>query len=527
VVLATVLGLAARLIGRHRIAYLIPPLAILWLYILLVGAPPSAVRAGLMGTAYLLALATGRASVPVNALGLTALVVLALDPATAWDRSFQLSAAAMAGVLFIGLPLARSAYAHGVTGSIPTRATLQFVLAPAAISLGAVAGSLPLVTFNFGQVPVWSIPATLIAMPLVPPLLISGLLTGAAGLVFSPLASAPRATIETTVDVRWVWAAYAALAAIAAVIYRHRWLLNATDILSAVWRGPTGLPRTIAMVASVALIAALPWSLVAFDHGDGRLHVHYLDVGQGDATLVVGPRGETVLIDGGVNPRQTLNAIDNVLSSGDSRIDLALLTHADADHANGILELARRGRIGTLVVTPALEGDDPELWRALHATGTPIEVASRGATVNVGALAFDVLHPPSPPLRGTSADANNNSLTSLLRWGTATALFTGDLHITGELLITGDINADLLQVGHHGSATSSAAAFLDAASPLAAVISVGGSNRFGHPNEAVVARLRAEVAPGALFVTASDGPITFVSDGQRWYTDAIAAWPTQ
>ena len=206
----------------------------------------------------------------------------------------------------------------------------------------------------------------------------------------------------------------------------------------------------------------------------------------------VGPRGETVVIDGGVNPHQTFNAIDSLLSSGDSRMDLALLTHADADHANGILELARRGRGGTLVVTPALESDDPELWRALQATGTSIEIASHGATVNVGDLALDVLHPPNPPLRGTSADANNNSL---LRWGTATALFTGDLHITGERFITGEVDADLLQVGH--------------------------------PKDAVVARFRAEVASGALFVIASDGAITFVSDGQRWYTDAIAACSAQ
>ena len=238
----------------------------------------------------------------------------------------------------------------------------------------------------------------------------------------------------------------------------------------------------------------------------------------------VGPRGETVVIDGGVNPHQTLNAIDSLLSSGDSRMDLALLTHADADHANGILELARRGRGGTLVVTPALESDDPELWRALQATGTSIEVASHGATVNVGDLALDVLHPPNPPLRGTSADANNNSL---LRWGTATALFTGDLHITGKRFITGEVDADLLQVGHHGSATSSDWTFLDTVSLLAAIISAGHENRFGHPKDAVVARLRAEVASGALFVTASDGAITFVSDGQRWYTDAIAAWPAQ
>jgi competence protein ComEC len=113
VLLALVLGVSARVIGRHRLIYLLPPLLLLWAYVLFAGAPPSAVRAGLMGTALLLALGTGRAAAPVNALGLTVLVVLALDPATLWDRAFQMSAAGMAGVLLLGLPLARVAFRRG------------------------------------------------------------------------------------------------------------------------------------------------------------------------------------------------------------------------------------------------------------------------------------------------------------------------------------------------------------------------------------------------------------------------------
>jgi competence protein ComEC len=101
--LGLALLLSQRLIGRHRAWYLVPPLLFLWLYILLTGAPASAVRAGLMGTAFLLALATGRANVPLNVLGLAAIAILATEPRTLWDRSFQLSFSAMAGVLLVGL----------------------------------------------------------------------------------------------------------------------------------------------------------------------------------------------------------------------------------------------------------------------------------------------------------------------------------------------------------------------------------------------------------------------------------------
>jgi competence protein ComEC len=353
VLLAMVLGVSARVIGRHRLVYLLPPLVLLWAYVLLAGAPPSAIRAGLMGSVLLLALGTGRATVPVNALGLTVVLVLVLDPATLWDRAFQMSAAAMAGVLLLGLPLAQWAFNLGKGRATWVQMVSTLLGAPLAVSLGAVVGSLPVVAFNFGQVPLLSIPATLIAMPLVAPLLVTGLLTGLVGLALPPLAALlgllpagfggllvalaevtaniPRATVEAQVSVGWVWGGYGALAVLASVVYRAWWLPNALEVVALVWEGPQRRVATLAMVGAFAVLAAWPWATLAFSNGDGLLHVYFLDVGQGDATLIVSPSGHSVLIDGGRDPRQTVNAIDGLLPDGDVVIDV------------GVSDASRRG----------------------------------------------------------------------------------------------------------------------------------------------------------------------------------------
>ncbi|MDA1036234.1 MAG: ComEC/Rec2 family competence protein [Chloroflexi bacterium] len=264
ILLAIALGASARVIGRHRRIYLLPPLLLLWLYVLMVGAPPSAVRAGLMGSVFLLALAFGRASVPVNALGLAAFAMLALHPAAMWDRSLQLSFSAMAGALLIGLPLASRAYSTDTSAARYAQAARQWIAAPAAISFGAVLGSLPLVAFNFGQVPLLSIPATLVAMPFVPPLLVTGLATALLGSLAAPLgavaglapaalgaivvgvakvfASLPGATLGTQLTSAWVWTGYAAIASGIAIVLAKRWLPTARSVATAVWLGPKGDP---------------------------------------------------------------------------------------------------------------------------------------------------------------------------------------------------------------------------------------------------------------------------------------------
>ena len=543
-----VLGLAMlasrALLGRRRGLYLAAPFLLVWAYVLLAGAPPSAVRAALMASAFLLALAAGRLPAAVNALGLAAFLMLLAEPRTLWDRSFQLSFSAMAGVLFIGLPLRAWAAerAEALRDHLPAVHALAVgALSGLAVSLGAFLGAAPLTAFNFGAVPLLGAPATLAALAVMPLFLAGAALAAAVGLLLPPLAAilgwlpallglflagladATAAIPGSNVAVEefpasWVWGAYALGAAAAAVATRRHWTPAAREFAAAVWRGPASRVEAAAILALLLALAAAPWAHAA-TASDGLLHLDVLDVGQGDALLLTTPSGATALIDGGPNPRETIGAIDALLPLGKLRIDLAILTHAQADHMNGLLELARRGRIDRVLAPPPISDDrwDDEL----AALGVPVVEAVRGMTVSLpGGVLIEALNPPDPPIEGTASYVNNNGVAARVSYQGASALLMADLFAETEYALIDDglpLDADILKVGHHGSRTSTSQELLDAASPAAAVVSAGADNPFGHPAPEVVERLTAAVGPGRLFLTAEHGRVRFSTNGARWW----------
>ena len=229
-------------------------------------------------------------------------------------------------------------------------------------------------------------------------------------------------------------------------------------------------------------------------------------------------------MDGGPDPRETIRLIDEVLPAGRTRVDVAVLTHPHRDHLNGFMELVRRGRVRQVIVPPLIDTGD-RAWRdELEALDVPLTegVAGMELRFDDGTL-LEVLHPPDPPLRGTASDVDNNGLIVRVSFGDAAALFTGDAFADGERVLVAlhdDVTADVLQVGHHGSDTSTSVELLRAVRPSMAVISAGADNRLGHPDEAVVSRLLGMVAAEHLFETARHGSVELVSDGTRWWAEA-------
>ena len=548
IVLALGLGLSRWFLGRRRSAYLLVPLALMWAYALLAGASPSAVRASIMGTAYLLALATGRGANPLNALAVAAAAMVAWEPRWLWHLSFQLSFTAMAGVLLVGLPMWQ-----GVRDTLARRdllsgwrshlwaATVGAVL----VSLGAVLGSLPLVAFNFHQVPVLGIPTTLAALPVLPGLLLGGISSAVLGLVWAPLGWAAgwvpwllgwylTEMTERVATVSWavvevermgpalVWGYYALLTAGLAAVGRDQWLPAAQRAARAVWRGPSLPHQRAALLLTVALLVGALW-LAALSRPDGRLHLYFLDVGQGDALLVRTPGGFNLLVDGGPDARVTIPEVDRLLPVADRDIDVAVLSHPHANHLAGLMAMARRGRLERVVVPPPVAGEEgqSEWRRELEQLGVEMVEGSAGVTLTLrDGVWLEVVHPPLPLLAGTSSDVDNNGLVVLLRFGQAAAILPGDLRSEGEgVLLDGgaDIFAQVLQVAHHGSDTSSTLEFLETVRPAAAVTSVGAGNPFGHPSPEVVARLRELLPEGALYRTDEDGTVELTTDGTRWW----------
>ena len=263
---------------------------------------------------------------------------------------------------------------------------------------------------------------------------------------------------------------------------------------------------------------------------DGKLRLHFLDVGQGDSALVVFPDGETMLIDGGGRPKlrdkddtnfspDTPRIGEAVVSEflwdqGYSRIDYILATHADADHMQGLSDVAKNFEIGKLIVgsTPVGDPEYDELMRVADRRRIPVATVRRGDEFSISSVKLHVLNPITNSDPGSQ---NNSSVVMKIEFGSRSFLMTGDIERTTEANLIADdcdgIRVDVVKVPHHGSKSSSTDAFVDCTRPKVAVISVGRRSRFGHPHADVVQRWRD--AGVEIMRTGESGTITMETDG--------------
>ena len=269
------------------------------------------------------------------------------------------------------------------------------------------------------------------------------------------------------------------------------------------------------LVAFLALAAVVVW-LALRGLPDGRLHVYFLDVGQGDAILVQAPDGRQILVDGGPSPTALLNELGDVLPFWDRSLDLVVLTHPDGDHITGLIPLLDHYRVGQVLdVRQSESAPEAAPWlKVLAALGVSRTLAQRGMRLPIGDVQVTVLHPGPVLLTGTASDDNNNAVVLRLDYGQTSFVLTGDAESEAEadMIAAGlPLHADVLKVGHHGSNGASSPAFIATVAPRLVVIPVGADNKFGHPHPAVLERLKGV----EVLRTDQNGRIEVVSDGQR------------
>ncbi|MDA1348797.1 MAG: MBL fold metallo-hydrolase [Chloroflexi bacterium] len=241
------------------------------------------------------------------------------------------------------------------------------------------------------------------------------------------------------------------------------------------------------------------------------LTVHFIDVGQGDATLIVAQNGESMLIDGGLS-RERIR--DRLTALGVTDLDAVLATHPDADHIGGLIEVLEMFDVERFYWNGQTRETLTylELMAAAEAEAT-LTVSRRGDTIPLGDLTVKVLHPSA-----LSGDSNVDSIVVEVSCGTVEILLTGDAESPSEAEMLGASvlsDIDLYKVGHHGSKTSTSAEFLARIAPEFGVISAGQRNQYGHPDGEVVDRLTtAGVDLWMTDVSGGDDTITLKSDCQ-------------
>ncbi len=495
VLLATLVLALAAAAGLGLTARLALALALVAAYVPLAGAGPSIQRAGIMGAAGLVAALAGRPASRWYALLLAAALTLAWSPRAAEDAGWQLSFAAVLAMLALVPAIGRAL----------RRARLPGALADVlAVTLAATAGTAPLIALHFERLSLVSVPANLLAAPAVAPVMWLGTIASAVGQV-SPSLAAPVAALAALPLAYLTWLAErcaelpfaeAAVgspgpAAVAA-------LYAAAGLLVLAWRRRPGRRRALgALVVAAAVSAGGALAIAARPPSPpADLTVSFLDIGQGDATLVQ-HGAAAVLVDTGPPDGPILRRLRD---AGVRRLDVLVLTHAALDHDG-----AARAVLDELPVDLVLDGEEagttpaPGPYGARAAAPVAQLTAARrvrrlasdaGQVLRVGPLVLRVLWPRRVPAAPPGSEPNDRATVIHLRDGAFDLLLTAD----AESNVTAGLDlpvVDALKVAHHGSDDPGLPGLLERLRPRVAVISAGRHNSYGHPAPATLAALRA------------------------------------
>jgi len=460
-------------------------------YCLLAGAEDSIVRATAMAVAFAVGVRVDLQRGGANFLALAALVILATRPLDALDPGLQLSFAAT---------LALVTWAGFVTHFLQ-RARLPGLLADIlAATLVASVAVVPLTLIHFHRFTLVALPANLLAAPLAVALLYGSLVTAALDLVFAPLASIAGAVCGLIAESLRTLAHHAATA-------------------DPDWRGPgpplallAGLVGAAASSGARRLVLPLAGLLASLTlsglpKGDGRLHLWFLDVGQGDALILETPGGRVAVVDAGPF-FGTFDAGERVVAEalwdlGHRRIDLLAVTHRHADHEGGAPFLIRHFRPARIFTNGPSDGTMSSVTR----------IVETGHAWTLDGILFRVLG-PGPPRDSRGSDENARSLILEVRHGASTFLLMGDAgRLDEQRLDLGGRRYDVVKVGHHGAATSSSHHLVSETRARIALISVGSRNRFSHPAPRVVERWSR--AGALVWRTDWLGTLHVTSDGTR------------
>jgi competence protein ComEC len=526
------LSLRARLVGI---------LCLIAIYVPVTGAGPSIQRAGVMGAAGLVAALADRPRSRWYALLLAAAATLALNPRADGDVGWQLSFAAVIGIMLWARRL--TAVISGQAGRGSARTALAEAVA---MTVAATVATAPLMAAAFDQISPAALPANVLAAPAVAPAMWLGMLTGILGqapfIPVEPLNWLDSVCLAYIAQIaHWLagpdWAlltvhlgsVWAVIAAYAALLLAMELLLSWLDRLASLRRDGRGFAKrppqrwfsrakragslsgipgrpAVILLGTLALVLVAAWQIGprAEPQRTDKLVVRVLDVGQGDSILLDPPDGDAVLVDAGP-PDGGVD--DRLRELGIRRLAAIVVTHGQSDHSGDLGELLRSLEVDRL----AFGGDASALRATALGAGLRSYPLAEGDGFDSGELQLTALWPPRELLHEAGEDPNRLSLVLVARWRHFSMLLTGDAEAEVVPMDPGPV--DVLKVAHHGSEDAGLDELLDRSVPRLAVISVGG-NPYGHPSDRTLAELRAHGVP--TMRTDREGEIEIEADGSRW-----------
>ncbi|MFQ5638488.1 MAG: DNA internalization-related competence protein ComEC/Rec2 [bacterium] len=515
------------LLGFLRIPYtarVLLTIAALVFYAYLTNLKPPVVRASMMSSLLLFSTVLQRKNDVFNTLAVAALFILISNPLELFQPGFQLSFAAVTAIVYMYPKLRSVLRIHPLFDKFKQNILIRYPVELFLISAAAFLGTLPFSILYFERLPLFSLAANLVVIPLA----FCGLATGITATVVHLMipvigqyyAAASWFFLHYLIEiVEWAGRLpHASLelhrfSAVAALFY-FSGLLIVFNV-----RQPRA--RRWLLIYVLALLNILLWS--SLDRSRNTLRITFFDVGQGDAVLLTFPDGRHALIDGGPTG-QNYDAGEWVVApylkrNGISEIDALILSHADADHLGGLPFIMRNFKVHEIWDNG--QAKPTELYQEYVALIDSLHIKRRVLRAGDALSAFNpvrffVIHPTERFLTDFADDVNEGSLSLRMSYGEIDFLLSGDIEQEGEKEITrfGDLlKSEVLKVSHHGSRTSSTPAFVNLVEPQLAVISVGELNKFEHPHPEALERLQA--AGAEILRTDRDAAVILETDGRQ------------
>ncbi len=521
---------AFRMLGMLGRMAMLSAAAGLVAYGVMVGGGASVERAVLMAVVYFVGRGWDLRGPPFQALVLAAGVLVLADPLSVADAGMLLTFGATAAIVAAGqvvAPLGGNRWLAPVVSMFVASAAAEAALLPVAatwFSRVTLAG----LVLNFAAIPLMAV-AQLAGMAIVPLHALwprgaqaTGWLAwvGAEGLVRTAdlVALAPWTTWRVPAASAWAIVLYYAALVLAWWCWRLR--VRSSHVPDPSARKWLRVGATVVATAAggwIALAPPVPWRL----RGDGQLRVTFIDVGQGDAALIRFPRGQAMLIDaGGLPGSGSFDMGERVVAPvlrhlGVRHLASFVLTHGDADHIGGALPVMAEFRpwdVWEGIPVPPIAAL-ARIEAAAADAGIRRTIVQPGDRMVIDEVDVRILH-PAPADWERQAVRNDDSIVVELRWHDVSFVFTGDIGRIPEAELAASFEPSplrVLKVPHHGSVSSSSAAFLQALRPDVAVVSVGRGNNFGHPSRVVLRRY--EDVGARLFRTDRDGAVSVETDG--------------
>lgn len=448
---------------------------------------PSVTRACIMAVLTLFSGIVYRKSDVYTNISVAALITLIFNPYSLLDLGFQLSYGGTIGIII---------FIRRIQEKKSNSKVVNYIKQMALVSIYANIIIIPIMMYHFNTVSLTFIISNIMASPILGIIVINGFLFIITSITVKPLTRLIAIFIKPILSILIKISQICSKLPFSNILVVTPYMFNVISYYAIILYCIKSKKNNKCKIIICLLIVLILINFIIYIFPQ-KLRIFFIDVGQGDSTLIITPDKKTVLVDGGGSDSFDVGEkvlLPYLLDRRILKVDYVLISHFDTDHCGGILTIMEKVKVKNIIISEQAEhSENYERFKKLmiHKKIRLIEV-KKGDKIKIGRYSeFKILFPTSRLL--SENPLNNNSIVAQFNYNNFKMLFTGDIEKLAEQQILktekAEIRADILKVAHHGSKTSSIPEFIKAVRPKIALIGVGKNNTFGHPNQQTIKNL--------------------------------------